>query len=107
MTRAEIDYLKKAGYTIAEIMAMENETVPQPDKEESKEEPKEESKPVEEKTAANDNATLLEQLAELRGELKAMRETVHAQNRQAAVIETPKPPTREENIEELLAEVNK
>ncbi len=103
MTRAEIEYLKKAGYTLAEIMAMENETVPQPDKEEPKEEPK----PEENNTAANENATLLEQLAELRGELKAMRETVHAQNRQAAVVETPKTPTREENIEELLAEVNK
>lgn len=103
MTKTEIEYLLKAGYSIAEIMAMENENVPEPTKEPDKtgEEP--------DKTPENEpEKPLSEQLAELRGELKALRELTHEQNRTNNVIENPgKKLTFEENVEELIKEVSK
>ena len=54
-----------------------------------------------ENVSENDLRKMLENM---QAELKSMRETIHAQNRKTAVIETEqiKPKTLDENVEELL-----
>jgi DNA-binding transcriptional MerR regulator len=122
MKREVIEFLKKSGYTLEEIMSMDTNTdigtdtntdsgtdsaknITSPKINEKGENLNDSAKTDKD---TNNEKTLTEQLAELRGEIKALRDITHAENRNRDTIENPgKKLTFEEDVEKLIEEVNR
>ena len=120
MKKEVIEFLKKSGYSFEEIMKLDTDTGTDSGTDSGTDtgtgiNPSKTSENLsnsdETKKAGTDTPnekTLAEQLAELRGELKALREITHNENRKQDTIEKPgKKLTFEEDVEKLIEEVNK
>lgn len=122
MKKEVIEFLKKSGYSFEEIMHMDTTTDSGTDtitdsgtdsaknitSSTIKENGEKLNDSVQTDKDTKNEKTLAEQLAELRGEIKALRDITHTENRNRDVIENPgKKLTFEEDVEKLIEEVNK
>ena len=107
MEKAVIEFLRKSGYTLSEIMKMDESANADTNADTNAETKTEEN--TETKTEENtETKTEIElKLEDLKNQIKELRDITHTQNIKHDVLEEEPEKPLEEQVEDLLKEVNK